>query len=46
MQILVETLTRKIVALEVQPSDTVDNVKCKIQDMLQSYQGGVSPYCD
>ena len=44
MQIFVKTLTRHSVTLEVQLSETVHQVKCKIQDLLQSYQGGV-PLC-
>lgn len=32
MQIFVRTLTGKNIALEVEPSDTIDNVKQKIQD--------------
>ena len=32
MQIFVKTLTGKIVTLEVEPSDTIENVKTKIQD--------------
>ncbi|XXG82905.1 hypothetical protein AAC387_Pa10g0779 [Persea americana] len=32
MQIFVKTLTGKTVTLEVESSDTVDNVKSKIQD--------------
>ena len=32
MQISVKTLTGKAIALEVEPSDTIDNVKAKIQD--------------
>ena len=31
-QIFVETLTRKTITLEVEPSDTIDNVKAKIED--------------
>ena len=33
MQIFVKTLTGKTIALEVEPSDSIDNVKAKIQDM-------------
>ena len=32
MQIFLKTLTGKTITLEVEPSDTVDNVKAKIQD--------------
>ena len=32
MQIFVKTLTGKTITLEVEPSDTIDNVKTKIQD--------------
>ena len=32
MQIFVKTLTDKIITLEVEPSDTIENVKAKIQD--------------
>lgn len=32
MQIFVRTLTGKNIALEVEPTDTIDNVKAKIQD--------------
>lgn len=32
MQIFVKTLTGKTITLEVEPSDTVENVKTKIQD--------------
>ena len=32
MQIFVKTLTGKSITLEVEPSDTIDNVKQKIQD--------------
>ena len=32
MQIFVETLTGKTITLDVEPSDTIEFVKCKIQD--------------
>ena len=32
MEIFVKTLTRKTITLEVEPSDTIENVKVKIQD--------------
>ena len=32
MQIFVKTLTGKTITLEVEPSDTIENVKSKIQD--------------
>ena len=32
MQIFVKTLTGKTVTLEVEPSDTIENIKAKIQD--------------
>ena len=32
MQIFVKTLTGKIITLEVEASDTIENVKSKIQD--------------
>ena len=32
MQIVVQTLTGKTITLEVEPSDTIENVKSKIQD--------------
>ena len=32
MQIFVKTLTGKTITLEVGPSDTIENVKAKIQD--------------
>ena len=32
MQIIVKTLTGKTISLEVEPSDTIENVKTKIQD--------------
>ena len=32
MQIFIKTLTGKTITLDVEPSDTIDNVKQKIQD--------------
>jgi len=32
MQIFVKTLTGKTITLEVEPSDSIDNIKAKIQD--------------
>ena len=32
MQIFVKTLTGKTITLEVEPSDTIDNIKTKIKD--------------
>jgi len=32
LQIFVKTLTHKTIALEVEPSDAVDNIKAKVQD--------------
>ena len=32
MQIFVRTLTGKSIALEVEPNDTIDNLKAKIQE--------------
>ena len=32
MEIFVKTLTGKTITLDVEPSDTIDNVKQKIQD--------------
>jgi ubiquitin C len=34
MHIFVKTLTGKTITLDVEPSDTIDNVKAKIQQRL------------
>ncbi|XP_027712199.1 ubiquitin-60S ribosomal protein L40-like isoform X2 [Vombatus ursinus] len=36
MQIFVKTLTAKTITLEVEPRDTIENVKAKIQDKEES----------
>ena len=37
MQVFVKTLTGKTITLEVEPNDTIDNVKQKLQDKEGKY---------
>lgn len=43
MQIFVKTLTGKTITLEVESSDTIDNVKSKIQGEHFSMRCKISP---
>ena len=36
MQIFIKTLTGKTITLDVEPTDTIDNVKQKVQDILKT----------
>ena len=42
MQIFVKTLTGKTITLEVEPSDSIENVKAKIQVKLSTFFSGFS----
>jgi hypothetical protein len=43
MQIFVKTLTGKTITLEVESSDTIDNVKAKIRPVVSPLSDGLSP---
>ena len=46
MQIFVKTLTGKTITLEVESSDTIDNVKSKIQGMWLPAPERIAHYTD